>query len=378
MALVFLWSFAEGAYVQMSENIKTMITGDLQIYPEGAPGLYNVNRMIKQPGDVEKILKKIPAVTLIVPRVVASGLVSSADQSVTTFIVGSDPRREKELSQRDYIVAGRELRLDDDHAIVIGKPMAKQLKVSIGDKIVLVAQDRYGSLSGEAFRLIGIFETGSDQIDNTTVHLLLPVVQRLLSYETEITKFLIRTDPREPLEQVTAQLRERLVSYPLQISRWEEVTPMLAQLVEFDKQMIFVILLIVITVVSTGVLNTLVMSFIERIREFGLMKSLGTKDSVVAGVLLFESFLLTLIGCFVGVSGGLALAFYFRYKGISLTGFAEGFSNLFIGHVIYPHPRLVHVIITVSIVLLANLFVSIFPAWRASRLQPIEAMRQAG
>lgn len=377
-AMVFLWSFSEGAYFQMSENIKTMITGDLQVYAEGAAGLYNVNQVIEDPRRVETALKAVTEIKLLVPRVVASGLISSATKSLTTFVVGSEPDSEKELSEKNYVVTGRALQHGDEHAIVIGKPMATQLEADIGDKVVLVAQDRYGSLTGEAFRIVGIFETGSDQIDHTTVHLWLPVAQRILSYDQAVTKFLVRLKRDASLEAAYVKIEEALQGQGLQISRWQEVAPMLAQLVEFDRQMILIILIIVITVVSAGVLNTLVMSFVERIREFGLMKALGTQDAKVAGVVLFESLFLTLVGCLVGIGSGLALAFYFQHQGVDLSGFSEGFSNLLIGTVIYPLPRLQHVLITMGVVLGANLLVSLYPAWRASRLEPVEAMRQVG
>ncbi len=377
-AVIFLWSFIDGFQRQMIDGIKGMITGDIQVYPAGAEGLYNMNRFLENPEEPRAVLSKQPDVDFFVERTIAAGIVSSVENSLTAFIVGGDPDMEKKMRRRSLIVEGHELGPEDTHGTVIGLPMAKQLQVELGDKLVIMMQDRYGQLVGEAFRIVGFFQTGSDQIDNTTAHLLLPVAQRLLSLEGQVTKFLAVLKRGASEEAVLKDLKDKLDPSIYRVSPWQEVVQMLSQLIEFQQRMIFIVIIVVLIVLATGVLNTLMMSFVERIREFGLMKALGTEDRHIGLLLTCETFLLTSIGTILGVSAGLAMAYYFGSVGIDLSRFGKTFSNFLIGTVVYPEPQLLHVMTAVTVVFGTNLVASLYPSWRASRLEPIEAMRHVG
>lgn len=377
-AVIFLWSFVDGFQNQMEESIKNIITGDIQIYPQGAEGLYNVNLLLENPEEVRKVLEETSSIRKKVERVLASGIVSSANNSLMTFVGGIAPDQEKKFNPKSMIVKGRELDEKDEHSAVLGLPMAKQLQVDLGDKVVLVLQDRFGSLVGESFRVVGFFETGSDQIDNSTVYVIVTVLQKLLSAENQVTKILLRTQEGVAIEQVIQELKSKLDPKRYKISPWGEIAPMLSQLIEFQQRMIFIVVLIVLSILGTGVLNTLMMSYIERIREFGLMKALGTKDSQVSLLLILETLWLTFVGTLLGAGLGLGLSFFFANHGINLSRFGETFSNFLIGTTIYPKIHFNHVGSAVLVVLCANLIAALYPAWKASKLEPMEAMRQVG
>ncbi len=375
-ALIFLWSFINGAHQQMGGNIRSMITGDIQIYPGGARGMFNYNEFIDNPENIVNTLKNIPGIDLVVPRLFTSGLVSSANQSLGVVMAGGDPDLEKKLLQRNIVSEGTGLIKENPQGIVLSRIVAHQLKAEVGSKVVLVAQDRFGSLAGESFQVLGIAETGSDAIDERMVYVNLPKLQELLSLQGFVTKILIRLKETKSLPEVLRAVKEKLKDQKLNISTWEEVAPMLAQIIGFQEKMLLFILVIVLSVVSVGVLNTLIMSFVERIREFGLLKALGTKDRSIALILFFESLWISLLGGVFGIALGLGTSFLFKYRGIDFSGFAKGFSNLFIGSLIRPSPSFSAVAVTITVVVISNTVISLYPAWKASRLEPVEAMRQ--
>lgn len=377
-AVIFLWSFVDGFQHQMEESIKTIITGDIQVYPQGAEGLYNVNLLLENPEEVRQVVAQDSRIVKKVERVLASGIVSSANNSMMTFVGGIDPAQEKAFNPRGLMSQGRMLEDGDEHGAILGLPMAKQLQVGLGDKVVLVLQDRFGSLVGESFRIVGFFETGSDQIDNSTVDILMPVLQRLLSAEGQVTKIMLRTQEGEAIEPVLDDLRAKLDSARYKVSPWGDVAPMLSQLVEFQQRMIFIVVVIVLSILGTGVLNTLMMSYIERIREFGLMKALGTQDRQVSLLLLLETLWLTFMGTVLGAGLGLGLSVFLAQQGINLSRFGKTFSNFLIGTTIYPKIHWAHVGTAILVVLCANLLAALYPAWKAAKLEPMEAMRQAG
>jgi ABC-type lipoprotein release transport system permease subunit len=377
-ALIFLRSFIFGAQNQMVRNITTTLTSDAQIVPNVLENIYNTNAYIEDPAKIREILSADAGVEAYAERIVAGGIVSSAANSMVTFIVGFDPDQETAVGSRRTVVRGRLMTNEDLQAAALGEKMRQVLEVEIGDKIVVTAQDYFGSLAGEAFTLVGTFETGNDQIDNGTVMILKETAQRLLSLEHRISKFGLKIDPRRDPDKVVLNLRKKIEDGRLRVLTWEELLPMLAQLIRFQNGMIFVVVLIVLTVVAAGILNTLMMSIVERIREFGLMMALGTKPRQIVLLVVTESFLLTAVGACLGVVLGVGLALSFARTGIDLSRFVSALSNFLIGSRVYPRVDWFYLTIFLAVVLLSNLLVSFYPAWRAGRLVPVDAMRQVG
>jgi len=377
-ALIFLRGFVFGAQEQMVKNITTSLTSDAQIVPAALENIYNTNAYIEDPESIRRILKKDPRVRNYAERVIAGGIVSSATNSMATFIVGFHPDEETRIGSRRDAVRGRLMNLQDDHAAAIGDKMREVLGIDIGDKIIVTAQDYYGALAGEAFTLIGTFETGNDQIDNGTVMLLRSSAQRMLSLDQRISKFALRIEPKDAVMAVVSDLRTQIPSKNLKVLTWEELIPMMAQLIHFQNGMIFVVVLIVLTVVAAGILNTLMMSIVERTREFGLMMAMGTKPRQVILLVGLESFLITSLGAVCGIAVGISLTTYVGHVGIDLSRFISTFSNFLIGAHVYPRVDWFYLGIFIAVVMGSNFIVSLYPAWRASRLDPVEAMRQAG
>ena len=148
-----------------------------------------------------------------------------------------------------------------------------------------------------------------------------------------------------------------------------------SDLVEFDVAFINVILLVVILIVSAGILNTLLMGILERIREFGIMLALGTKRMQIALMIGLESSILALVGVGFGYVIGAALSRYYGIKGIDLTAFSTALNDYYAGSIIYTRMSLGYMVFYGIVVLLTSLVVSVYPAWRAASLKPVEAIR---
>lgn len=384
-ALIFLRSFIFGAQNQMVGNVINTLTGDIQILPTGQENIYNTNGAIENPETIRQLLKNDPRVLHFAEEVGASGIAASATASLPTFASGYNPNDEASTEFRIPIIQGRRLTTADDYGIVIGEKMRKILEIEIGDKVVVTFQDYHGGLAGEAFKLTGTFETGNDQIDNGNVLLLRPTLQRLLGFEHRISKFILKIDPHYQPDELAKDFRKKIQEMEadaspyqgtsLSVMTWEEILPLIAQMIRFQNGMILVIVFIVLTVVTTGILNTLMMSITERTREFGLMAALGTSPSAVMMVVTLESFFLTTAGALAGILFGIGFTFYFGHVGIDLSRFLSTVSNLLIGSHVYPRLDISSLLLFLGIVTGGNLVVSLQPAWRASRLQPVEAMR---
>lgn len=377
-ALIFLRSFMYGAQSQMIENITRTLTSDAQIVPKALENIYNANGYLETADEIRAFLKADSRVEGVAERVIAAGILSSATSSIPAYIVGGTREMEEAIKSKNTLVEGRDLEATDEHGAIIGKKMREVLGVELGEKIVLTAQDYYGSMAGEALKLVGTFETGNDQIDNGTIIIRIETAQRLLSIDKKISKFAIKVRDGVSVENVVKDLREKIGSSEIKVLMWQELIPMMAQLIQFQNGTLFVVVMIVLIVVAAGILNTLMMSIIERIREFGLMMALGTTPQQVIFLVITESFILTMVGAVLGFSVGIGLSIYMGHRGIDLTSFVSTFSNFLIGSHVYPKIDWAYMLLFVVVVFISNLLVSFYPAWRASKLEPVEAMRQVG
>jgi len=382
-ALIFLRGFMFGAQRQMVKNLTRTLTSDAQIVPAALENFYNTNGAIEDPDPIRAILNEDRRVLAYAERIVGGGMVASEKKSMGTYIIGLDPEAEERIDARREVVRGRGLAPGglantDETSVIVGEKMRQALEIEVGDPVVLTAQDYYSSLAAGSYTVVGSFETGNDQVDNTMVILLKSSAQKLLSFEHRISKFALKIDPDHSLQEVTSDLARRLGGPDLKVVTWETLVPMIAQMIRFQNGMIFVIMAIVLSAVAVGILNTLMMSILERIREFGLMMALGMRPRSIVRLVLIESLCLGLVGTLSGWLLGAVLVFYFGHVGIDLTRFTTALSNLMIGRHVFPRLDLSYSLIFAGVVVVSNLLISLYPAWKAGRLAPLESMRQAG
>lgn len=374
-ALIFLRSFMYGAQTQMVTNIKETLTSDIQVIPKSQENIYNVNGTIDDPERIAAILSADPRIRGFAEEIVAAGLVAGKTDSTGTFIVGLDPARETAMGNvQPRSVSGHPLTNDDHGGLIMGEPMREMMKLQLGDDVVITGQDYYGSLVGRRFKLVGTFKTGNDQLDYGNVAILLDEAREMLSFDHHASKLLINLKNLDDAPAVVKDLKEKINVSTLAVVTWDQLIPMLAQMIQFQNGMIFVVVLVILTIVTAGILNTLMMAVSERTQEFGLMMALGTPPHLVMATVICESGLVTMLGTLLGVAAGAAATGFAGHFGLDLSYFTSAFANLLIGSKVYPRVDWSYLGMFVGIILVSSSFVSIFPALRASRLSPTEAM----
>lgn len=378
MALIFLRGFVHGVQNQITHNIARTLTGDLQIAPPTKNILFATHTAIDDPQRIRTVLASAPAVKDYAERVVGSGVVASAANTIITSVIGITPDQEARIESNRPIVAGAALSPSDTHGVVIGEAMRKTLQVDVGEKVVVTVQDIHGELSGEAFTLVGTFKTGNDMIDNTTAMILTPAAQRLLGIGDKVSRFVVMLAPGYPPDDVAPQLQARIDDTKIEVLTWKKVAPMFASLMQFQNAMTLVVTLIVLTVVAAGTLNTLLMSIIERTRELGLMLAIGTSPRQIVWMVGMEALWLTVIGAALGCVLGVIVTGIFGHAGIDLSSFIHTAANFMVGAKVHPTVDWLYTLGFIVFITLTNTIVSLYPAWRAGRLAPLESMRRAG
>ncbi|MEN8158472.1 MAG: FtsX-like permease family protein [Myxococcota bacterium] len=315
----------------------------------------------------------LPGLRAWAPRVRGEGLASSARGNVGIALVAIDPEREAAVTGiREAVFEGAYLEGDQRRALV-GERLARRLHVGVGDRIVVSAQDVAGDLTGEAFRVGGVFRTASLELDERTVFVPLGRGRRMLGMHDEISELVVVAEEQEGVDVLRAALAERLPG-DLEVRTWSEIRPLLQYMVDMFQQMGWIIYAAIFIAMAFGIANVLLMSVYERMREIGIMMAIGMKPGRMVGTVVAESLCLTLLG----VAGGFALGIggvWLLSDGIDLSRWAEGLNAFGVPARIVPVIPQNDLIAPVVVAVVTALIASLWPAVRAVRARPAEAVR---
>jgi putative ABC transport system permease protein len=375
--LVFMISLQFGSYDMMINNTLRMFSGQLQVQREG---YQDSQKMRLTVGDInalaDLVRDQFPSAS-VAARANAFVLVSSDDRSFGTQIVGVEPGHEPGVSTLPGLVTdGRFLDKPDAAEIVIGSVMARNLKVKVGDELTFLGSGRDGSFAAGVVKLVGIFESGSQDLDRSLAEVPLAYFQDAFEMGTSghviaISAPDLGTVPimLEPLDAIVSG-RDGLM-----VLDWETLMPGLKQAIQADMASAWFMYAVLIILVAFSVLNTQLMSVLERTREFGVIMALGIKPRRLALLVLLETLLMASIGLLIGVVLGALVSGYFAYAGFAYPGMDEMTAKFNMPPVIYPSLTPLSMMLGPMVVFVFCLFAAIYPALKLYGLRPVEAMR---
>jgi putative ABC transport system permease protein len=323
------------------------------------------------------------------PRLLASGLVSSANNSTGVQIVGGVPERERQVALLpDKIVEGTFLE-ESGRSVpaVIGDGLAGKLGVGLGSKIVLMTQAG-SEIQSQLLRVGGIFSTGLGDVDRRLVAVRLSDLQAMIQRPGAVSHLAVFLDSSEHTsparEAIARRLRESFAAESAAadgspaVLTWQQAMPELEQFIVVDDAGNYLFNGVVLFMVSLGVLNTILMAVLERRREFSLLLALGMRPRRIAGMVVLESMLLTGLGTGIGLLAGLGFHFYFATHGLdfgSLMDQSFSVAGVSIDTVVYSYLYPGRIEWTLAYVAILGLAASLYPALRAARTDPTGAAR---
>jgi ABC-type lipoprotein release transport system permease subunit len=372
-------SFQFGSYETMINTSVKISTGHLQIQAEKYQEKKSIRYVIPDPQKVAGIVNTIPEVAAYTFRGQAFALISSKNRSYGVVVTGIDPPGEANVSRIKKLVReGNFLSATDVNQAVVGKLLAKNLRVKIGDELTLLGQGRDGSIAATVLQVKGIFSSGIDEFDRSAIQIPLSTFQDIFTMAEAVHEIVVIGRALSDVSGIKTQLQEALQALnsrkPLKTLDWQEIMPGLRQAIEMDlvSGLIFYGLLII--VVAFSILNTFLMAIFERTKEFGVMMAIGTSPRRLTKVLLIESMTMTMIGIIAGIVLGIALTYYFQLNGIDFSGGSELLSQFGITGRMYPKLSILSVSIGPFMVLFFTFFAALYPALKIRRLRPVEAM----
>jgi putative ABC transport system permease protein len=374
-AIMFGQSMIKTLQSQLVEKATGSITGHIQIQHRNIKEYKFPDKFIDDPEPLEAALAKNPNVSAYARRITMTGLVSSPITSVGALVCGIEPDREgKVTTMAEYLVEGEFLG-KNQKGIVMGDRLAKRLDLRMGEKVVVMAQALDGSMGAEAFRLTGIYHSGSESFDAQIIYVPLPALQELLAAGKKINNFVARVADLDRVDETRQELSEALGSSPVQVLSWKHVDHEILGVQKFQNGLLSVVLAVVFFIVALGVLNTLLMSLFERVREFGVLMAMGAKSRWVMRLVLLESLTLGAVGTAFGTAVGAAMIAWYGARGLHLP-VGEAFSYFLpFPSVLYLQPHWGSHAFAAFSVMFTSGAAAIPPALRACRLRPAEALR---
>ncbi|MFZ5981039.1 MAG: ABC transporter permease [Candidatus Zixiibacteriota bacterium] len=365
---------ADGTYSYIINMFTRNQLGHIQVHQKDYLDRPSLFRTVDDYTALGEKIAGIKGVEAWTPRLYSAGLVSVADRSSSAQIIGIDPSLETPATKFDRkVIEGRNLAYEANHEALIGKGLAEVLKAKLNDDIVIVSQAADGSIANDLYRIVGIIDVGDDISNRSAFYLHLDDARELLVLDGRVHEIAVIIDDIDDVYETAGEI-ERLLNKPdLSVQPWQDFARSFYHAMQADLQGNWIMLLIVNLIVAVGVLNTVLMTVLERTREYGVLRAMGTRPTSIFRLVITEVFFMVIISIVIGTVlsivfnsllavYGIPMPITFTYGGVEFDRWYAAVT-----------PRSLYIpMITVFIV---ALLVSIFPAARAARIAPANAMR---
>ena len=328
--------------------------------------------------DADKVVQRVSDVyhvTGVSKRLVISSMIASAESNTGVKILGIIPDAERKVTNvSEKIIEGSYFVSSKKNAIVIGKKLAEKLKVGLTKKVIITLQDVDMNITGGAFRVVGIYETDNSLFDESTVFTRYNDLCALTGLDTtEAHEIAILVDKDSNAGIVKDILK---FDYPeLDIQDWTQLSPEAGYLISAMNQFLYIFIIVIMLALCFGIVNTMLMAVLERVKELGMLMAIGMNRFRIFFMIMLETVYLSITGGFIGIICGYFLCRYLEKAGLDLYFWEEAYRSIGYSSVIYPKIELNMIAFTALMVILTGLFSTLYPAYKALKLNPADATR---
>jgi putative ABC transport system permease protein len=363
-----------GMAAQMVRAAIDTRTAHIQIHTAGFVAHREITAVLPDGEALLRQVRSIQGVARVAARSVVPGMGSSASSGTDVLLYGIDPQAETGISDiHEKIVDGDYFGGTARHPCVIGQRLAEKLGLRVGSKLIINGQASDGTLTGSAFRIVGVFKTVSSEFDRVTVFARAEDVDRDFLLNGAIHEIAVRAGS---LQEV-GQLRDRLAAAlpRVEVDTWDELEPEVGVMTAMSQQMSFILMIIIMIALVFAITNTMLMGVLERIRELGVLISLGMRRRTVFSMIMIETIMLSTLGGMLGIITGSASIAVLGRSGIDLSIVATGLEAAGMDSMLFPELPLAGYFVVGLLVLVTAVLGAIYPGLKAVRLDPVEAIR---
>jgi len=368
-------------YTKTIDTSATMGLGHVTIEPRGYNETPALDKRLLKAGQIREKVLTIPGVSDAVVRIMGQAMFASASKTVGGMFIAIDPVQEsteQNLFLRS-LVQGELFPGVEGRGAVVGSKMAEKLNLRIGKKLVYTTTDVSGEIVSEIARVAGIFKTGVNEVDGAMVLLPINSVRATLHYDAQdATLVAVSINDQRHAERMRDEIAAAVGNPQREVLTWKQTQAEVAGLIAMDRGGNYIMQVLIGLLIAAGILNTLLMSVLERTREFGVMMAVGMSPATLFRLVLVESFWLALIGIVVGIFISTPWYAYLHYVGIDFSGvIGEDYSA---GGVLVDPLFKIRLYKESIIAILAGVFAltllsGLYPAWRAGRIPPVESLK---
>jgi ABC-type lipoprotein release transport system permease subunit len=374
--LVFMLSFQLGVYATMIQSTLRIFDGYAQFQPEGYAADPTLDRSIAHPEKLAREAVDIEGVTTAAPRVNAFAILANGERSYGAAVVGVDPASEQKISSIAAMVHdGRYLNAADRDSAILGDIVARNLGLSVGGKVTLLGAARDGSVAADVLRVVGIYRSGIPELDRSILEMPLSRAQDTFAMTDRANTIALGGPSLGSVNGALPALGALGRRYGVAVLDWGAMEPALRDAValKIATSMLFYLTLVVI--VAFIILNTLLMSVLERTREFGTLLAIGMRSGLIGTMVWLELLGLALLGCAIGTAIGAGVTLWFAQHGILYPGMAKLLAQFGLPPRLYPTLTPLSALIGPGAILLSIALGGIVPYLRVVRLTAASAMR---
>lgn len=373
---IFILSFSWGMY---KNNIDETVYKQLSHIQIHHPTFIEENDSKFTISNIETIVGQFQAdnrIASISSRVISTGMIGSPTTASGVKIYGIDPLSEiRQIALDESVREGAYFNSGKENEILIGEKLAKKLKIKLKSKVVLTFTNVQSELVSGAFRVGGIYRSKNILLDEVNVYVQQDHLRELLELKpSESNEIAILVKDEEQLDAVKNY--SRTVVSKGKIEDWKELSPELGMIIESFNLYTYILTGIILLALTFGIINTMLMSVLERIRELGMLMAIGLNKRKIFLMIMLETFYLTLVGSPLGLLIGWLTVMLLGKIGINISMFSEGLASYGFSSMIYPALDSQNYFIIASMCFLTALLSAIYPAYKALQLNPSEAIRK--
>jgi len=375
--LVFMISLQFGMYGLMIENSLKVFTGHMQVQAPGYNDDQKMRQVVPDVAGIATTLRKELGSDEIAARGWAFGLASSDERSYGVGIYGVEPNFEPHVSNIPGLVTEGRF-FDDTNAmeIVIGAILARNLRVTVGDEITLLGSGVDGSFAAAVLTIVGIFDSGVPDLDRNIAEMPLAAFQEVFYMNGSGHQVVLFTDSLRNVETLRGQVENLLPDgSDLVVHDWDVLQPGLKQAIQADISSAFFMYAILVILVAFSVLNTQLMSVLERTREFGIVMALGLRPGRLGRLVMLETALMGFMGLILGAIAGALVTTWFTANGLSIPGMEEMAAQFNLPARVFPRVNVLTMFLGPLVVFLFTLLAAAYPALRLHKVRIVDAMR---
>jgi len=371
--LMLMSSVIQGEMGSALESAIYLQSGHIQVraasYDENKSSL-KWEDLVDNPEQVASNIALLDSVQAATPRLFASGFLSTGDESSGIRIVGIDPQSAANGPYRKGILSGDFLTADDREGLLIGQPAAAKLHLQVGDKVSLSVNTSNGDVMEQAFIIRGIYTTETYGFDSATVFLPLAKAQAITQTENHASTIFVILKDTSFTDSAASQIN---IPAGLEVKTWKDLNALITEFETMANSYIGFFYLIILAITASVIINTLIMSVYERTREIGILSAIGMRGARIMGLFLSESVFLAVGGVLLGLILGVFAVYLFNLKGFYIGNM--GLSGFLVADTIRAQLTVDKTISLTIMTFVATILSGLYPAWMASRLEPVAALR---